>query len=196
MAVPEREISDIEAQVYDRQIRLWGVEAQRAMSSASVLVCGVTGLCAEAVKNLVLAGVGRLTLLDHRAVSSDDLHTTFVFAAADVGKLRVQAALSRFQALNPLVEVRADSDGVASKTPDFFSGFTVVCAFDMPLPELIALNNICRKQRVKFLSAIGLGLYGLLSQDLLNHDFIEELTITRKDEKFTEPKEHVIAGES
>jgi len=36
-----------EAEVYDRQIRLWGVEAQRRMTSSRVLVAGLGGLMCE-----------------------------------------------------------------------------------------------------------------------------------------------------
>ena len=43
--------------VYDRQIRLWGHEAQNRIQTSKVLICGVSALSAEVSKNLVLAGV-------------------------------------------------------------------------------------------------------------------------------------------
>ncbi len=43
----EGKLSDREAEVYDRQIRLWGVEAQRRMQSSKVLLCGLTASVAE-----------------------------------------------------------------------------------------------------------------------------------------------------
>ncbi|KAK4538789.1 hypothetical protein CDCA_CDCA20G4814 [Cyanidium caldarium] len=56
-----------ETEIYDRQIRLWGASAQRRLSQATVLVCNlaeqaVTPLLSELLKNLVLAGVGRVRL--------------------------------------------------------------------------------------------------------------------------------------
>lgn len=36
-----------EAQVYDRQIRLWGVEAQKRLRSSHVLISGLNGVNAE-----------------------------------------------------------------------------------------------------------------------------------------------------
>lgn len=36
-----------EAKLYDRQIRLWGVEAQRRMTASRVLVAGMDGMNAE-----------------------------------------------------------------------------------------------------------------------------------------------------
>lgn len=41
---------------YDRQIRLWGKNAQNRMSKAKVLVFGMRGLSVEICKNIVLAG--------------------------------------------------------------------------------------------------------------------------------------------
>ncbi|XP_053991899.1 uncharacterized protein LOC128883502 [Hylaeus volcanicus] len=43
--------------LYDRQIRLWGMEAQQKMSSLHVLFIGCTCANVEAAKNLVLSGV-------------------------------------------------------------------------------------------------------------------------------------------
>ena len=58
---------------YDRQIRLWGMETQMRMSTTRVLLAGAGGLAAEVAKNLVLAGVGHVTLRDHALVTADDL---------------------------------------------------------------------------------------------------------------------------
>ena len=44
-------------EVYDRQIRLWGAEAQKRMSTARVLYIRLSGVTCEMLKNLILAGV-------------------------------------------------------------------------------------------------------------------------------------------
>ena len=77
-------LSAVESERYDRQIRLWGVEAQSRMQRTQVLVCGLRGLHVETVKNLVLAGVG-VTLLDHARVEASDLQYNFFLTAHDVG---------------------------------------------------------------------------------------------------------------
>uniref|UniRef100_A0A3P8TEI3 SUMO1 activating enzyme subunit 1 n=1 Tax=Amphiprion percula TaxID=161767 RepID=A0A3P8TEI3_AMPPE len=61
-------ISEEEAAQYDRQIRLWGLDAQKRLRGSRVLLAGVGGLGAEVAKNLILAGVKGLTLLDHEQV--------------------------------------------------------------------------------------------------------------------------------
>ena len=62
-----------ESDIYDRQIRLWGAEAQAKMSKAQVLYIHVTGVSSEVVKNLVLAGI-RATICDTRSL--DDVQET------------------------------------------------------------------------------------------------------------------------
>ena len=45
------------------------------LRSSAVLVVGLTGLTAELIKNIVLAGIKSLTLIDHRNGNEDILHT-------------------------------------------------------------------------------------------------------------------------
>ena len=40
-------VSAKEAELYDRQIRLWGVEAQRRMTSSRVLIAGISAVNCE-----------------------------------------------------------------------------------------------------------------------------------------------------
>ncbi|CAK9183537.1 unnamed protein product [Ilex paraguariensis] len=60
------ELTEQETALYDRQIRVWGVDAQRRLSKSHILVSGLRGTVVEFCKNIVLAGVGSLTLNDDR----------------------------------------------------------------------------------------------------------------------------------
>ena len=40
-------LSSVEQQMYDRQIRLWGLQAQQRLRSASVIILGDTHFAAE-----------------------------------------------------------------------------------------------------------------------------------------------------
>jgi amyloid beta precursor protein binding protein 1 len=51
---------------YDRQLRLWGANGQRALAEASVLLIGADGVGSETLKNLVLPGIGSFTILDDK----------------------------------------------------------------------------------------------------------------------------------
>lgn len=74
----DKEITEDEAALYDRQIRLWGVDAQKKILSSKVLLVNMQGLGAEVAKNLVLSGINSLTLLDSNDVQEDDLNYNFL----------------------------------------------------------------------------------------------------------------------
>ena len=74
-------LSEEQAAVYDRQLRVWGVEAQRRLGASRILVAGLTGLAAEACKNVALAGVGALVLYDDGAPAVDAAPGNFLAAS-------------------------------------------------------------------------------------------------------------------
>lgn len=79
-------ITQDEVALYDRQIRLWGLEAQQRMRNSTILIAGITGLANETIKNLVLAGVGAVTLMDHHVVSDLDLGAQFFLTKEKLGQ--------------------------------------------------------------------------------------------------------------
>lgn len=76
-----------EAALYDRQIRLWGLEAQNRIRKAHILVINLDGLTTEAIKNWVLAGISALTIVDYRKETSwHDLSAGFFWREEDIAK--------------------------------------------------------------------------------------------------------------
>lgn len=75
------------------------------MRSSTVLILSLRSLAHETIKNLVLAGIGRLIIADSDVVTEEDLGSGFLFREEDnaVGKPRTDAALEQIQSLNPLV---------------------------------------------------------------------------------------------
>jgi len=76
-------LSADEIQQYDRQLRLWGLTAQTRLRDARVLLVNIGGLGAEIAKNLVLAGVGSLTMLDTHPVVLSDLGSQFFLTVSN-----------------------------------------------------------------------------------------------------------------
>jgi ubiquitin-like 1-activating enzyme E1 A len=55
------------------------------MKTASVPVVNLRGLAAEVCKNIVLAGIGHLTILDPADVAEEDLGAGYFFREGEVG---------------------------------------------------------------------------------------------------------------
>ena len=86
MANAAEELSADEIALYDRQLRLWGIEAQNRMRKANILLITITALGNEIAKNLVLAGIGSLTVLDPLIVTGADVASQFFVTEEDLGK--------------------------------------------------------------------------------------------------------------
>ena len=56
------------------------------MRNATILVVRLKGVATEAIKNIVLAGIGKLVVVDSHDVSEEDLGAGFFFRDDDVGK--------------------------------------------------------------------------------------------------------------
>ncbi|KAJ7373165.1 SUMO-activating enzyme subunit 1 [Desmophyllum pertusum] len=79
-------ITEDEAALYDRQIRLWGLDAQKRLRASCVLLVGIKGLGAEICKNLVLSGVKSVTIVDPNPVNEQDFVSQFLVQRQDIGK--------------------------------------------------------------------------------------------------------------
>ncbi|KAI6652784.1 Enzyme subunit 1 [Oopsacas minuta] len=181
-SISQVQFSQAEAEVYDRQIRLWGVEAQKRLRSARVLVSGVCGLGAEIIKNLVLAGVKSVTILDHESYDPESVSGAgFLLYHGETGENIAKVAVTRCQELNPMVSVEAQQDRLDTKSNEFFSQFDIVCVTNANKSELIRVNQICRSLNVKFLCGDTFGFYGFMASDLLNHSYNEEVLKVKAD---------------
>ncbi len=80
---------------------------QENISSAHIMVVGCGALGNEVLKNLVLSGVGHITIVDFDLVEPDNLFHSILFSQEDAqaGRLKVDAAATRLKALNPAVKV-------------------------------------------------------------------------------------------
>ena len=90
---------------YDRQLRLWAASGQQALEDSKVLLLnsgpGVVGV--EALKNLLLPGVGDFTIVDEAEVSEKDLGVNFFLEEESLGKSRAEETCKYLQELNPEV---------------------------------------------------------------------------------------------
>lgn len=177
-------VTEDEAALYDRQIRLWGLEAQNHMRQAHVAVVSFTGVAEEIVKNIVLAGIGALTIVDAQNVEPEDLSASLFFRPDDVGTSRVaKAPLQRIQQLNPHVHIQGEShDDVHD---DFFQRVRpdLVLVTSGSRDELIRWNSLCRAHDAMFFAAATYGQSGYVFCDLVSLDYVRDIPVPGTKEK-------------
>lgn len=100
-------LSPSERTRFARHVILPGIgdEGQRRLRAARVLVIGAGGLGSPILLYLAAAGVGHLTVVDDDVVESTNLQRQVVHGVADVGRPKVESAVSALAALAPGVVV-------------------------------------------------------------------------------------------
>jgi len=131
-------------------------------------------LANEVAKNLVLAGIGSLTIIDHEPVTETDLGAQFFISVADVGKNRAEAAAPQVRRLNPRVSVIVDTEDITLKGPSYFHSFDIVIATVLQPDTLNIINTVTRVNHKAFYAAGVHGLYGFIFSDLIQHDYVIE----------------------
>ena len=98
---------DLDVERYARQLTLpeVGLDGQRKLRDARVVLIGAGGLGSPAALYLAAAGVGHLTLVDDDRVERSNLHRQVLHGDADTGRLKIDSGAARIEALNPSVQV-------------------------------------------------------------------------------------------
>ncbi|KAG0474124.1 hypothetical protein HPP92_015406 [Vanilla planifolia] len=161
---------------YDRQLRIWGEHGQAALEKANIclLNCGPTG--SEALKNLVLGGIGSITVIDGTKVENHDLGNNFMLDEMSLGQSKAKCVCTFLQELNDAVKakfVEEHPDALIEGNPSFFSSFTLVIATQLLESSLVKLDKICRQSNIMLLVALSYGLTGLVRISLKDHEVIE-----------------------
>ncbi|KAF5299386.1 hypothetical protein FQR65_LT09427 [Abscondita terminalis] len=171
----EKELSTAEAELYDRQIRLWGIESQEKLRASNVLLIGFRGLGSEIAKNILLSGINSLTILDEGEVTETELLKNFLLSPNCVGQKIAQAVLPKAQALNPLVKITADIEPLSKKPKEYFTNFTIIVGTGLMTKQLLNIDNICREFNIKFICGDVFGMFGYTLADFQNHDYYVDL---------------------
>jgi adenylyltransferase/sulfurtransferase len=102
-----KELSPEDLIRYERNIKipLIGVEGQKKLKNASVLVVGVGGLGSASGFYLAAAGIGRLGLVDNDVIESSNLNRQIMHSHKKLGMLKVESAKKILRELNPDLEV-------------------------------------------------------------------------------------------
>ncbi len=139
-------LSDAEIRRYARHLILpeIGIEGQRKLKQASVLIVGVGGLGSPAALYLAAAGVGRLGLVDFDVVDESNLQRQVLYGQRNVGKPKLQSAAERLHDLNPHVEiVTYETPLTSANALDIVREYDVVLDGADNFPTRYLVNDAC-----------------------------------------------------
>ncbi|HEX2165239.1 MAG TPA: molybdopterin-synthase adenylyltransferase MoeB [Thermoanaerobaculia bacterium] len=121
-----------------------GMEGQRRLKAARVLLVGAGGLGSPAGLYLAAAGVGRLGVVDFDRVDESNLQRQVLYGQGDLGRPKVEAAVARLADLNPEIEVVAHPLRLdASNALDLVGQYDVVVDGSDNFPTRYLVNDAC-----------------------------------------------------
>ena len=121
-----------------------GAEGQARLLASSVLLIGAGGLGCPLALYLAAAGVGRIGLVDDDVVDVSNLQRQILYRTSDVGRLKVEAAAERIEALNP--DVRVDQFALrldSSNALEIFDEYDVIVDGTDNFPTRYLSNDAC-----------------------------------------------------
>ncbi|HTF40664.1 MAG TPA: ThiF family adenylyltransferase, partial [Propionibacteriaceae bacterium] len=119
LVAPADELTIDEVRRYSRHLIIpdVGMDGQKRLKNARVLVIGAGGLGSPALLYLAAAGVGTLGIVDFDTVDESNLQRQIIHGQSDIGKSKAQSARESIGQTNPFVkvvvhDVRLDNDNV------------------------------------------------------------------------------------
>ncbi|PYP72455.1 MAG: molybdenum cofactor biosynthesis protein MoeB, partial [Gemmatimonadetes bacterium] len=121
-----------------------GVEGQRKLKAARVLLVGAGGLGSPAALYLAAAGVGTLGLVDFDVVDKTNLQRQIIHGTSTVGRPKLDSAKERIQDLNPNVQVETFETRLTSENAlDIIREFDIVADGTDNFPTRYLVNDAC-----------------------------------------------------
>ncbi|WP_116091701.1 HesA/MoeB/ThiF family protein [Sphingomonas crusticola] len=149
-------MNDTQLDRYARHIILKeiGGAGQQRLLDAHVALIGAGGIGAPAIQYLAAAGIGHLTIIDDDIVSLSNLQRQVLFATADVGTRKADAAAVAVARLNPDVRVDARTERFGlGNASDLLTGIDVLVDGSDNFATRLIAADAARDLRIPLVSA-------------------------------------------
>jgi adenylyltransferase/sulfurtransferase len=121
-----------------------GLEGQRKLKAASVLVIGTGGLGSPVALYLAAAGVGRIGLVDYDVVDFSNLQRQVIHGTSRLGTLKVESARQRMLDLNPTIQVDVYNEPFTSENAmRIAADYDVIIDGTDNFPTRYLTNDVC-----------------------------------------------------
>ena len=131
---------------YNRHIILpqFGLEAQKKLKAAKVLVVGSGGLGSPLLLYLAAAGIGTIGIVDFDIVDESNLQRQVLFDTSQIGMPKAEAAGKRVKSLNPFIEVIVHNTKLTSENAlQIIEPYDIVADGTDNFPTRYLINDAC-----------------------------------------------------
>jgi sulfur-carrier protein adenylyltransferase/sulfurtransferase len=140
------ELSNEEIIRYGRHLILpeIGIEGQRKLKNARVLMVGTGGLGAPLGMYLAAAGIGHIGLVDFDTVDPSNLQRQIIHGTRDVGRPKIESAEDRLHDINPNVRIETYETRLSSENAlEIMHEYDVVVDGTDNFPTRYLVNDAC-----------------------------------------------------
>src|SRR6267154_4755181 len=121
-----------------------GMEGQKRLKAAAVLLIGAGGLGSPLGLYLAAAGIGRIGLVDFDVVDFSNLQRQVLHGTSDVGRPKLHSARDRIREVNPNVQVELHETLFKSQNArEIVEPYDVVIDGTDNFPTRYLSNDIC-----------------------------------------------------
>src|SRR6187549_890708 len=131
---------------YNRHIIIkeFGLDSQKKLKAARVLVVGSGGLGSPVLLYLAAAGVGNIGIVDFDIVDDSNLQRQVLFGVESVGLPKVEGARKRLQSLNPHIKLVVYNTQITPKNAlELIKDYDVVADGTDNFPTRYLINDAC-----------------------------------------------------
>ncbi len=145
---PVSELSNDEIRRYSRHLIMpeVGIEGQKKLKAASILLIGTGGLGSPLALYLAAAGIGRIGLVDYDVVDETNLQRQVIHGESSVGTLKIDSAEKRMKDINPYLQVDKYNVPLTSENAiELFTPYDVIIDGTDNFPTRYLVNDACVK---------------------------------------------------
>jgi len=142
----ETKLSNEEILRYSRHLIMpeVGMEGQKKLKAAKVLMIGAGGLGSPLGMYLAAAGVGTLGIVDFDVVDETNLHRQLLHSTNDIGRSKLESAKETINLINPNVDVVTFETRLTSENAlDILKDFDVIVDGTDNFPTRYLVNDAC-----------------------------------------------------
>lgn len=119
-----------------------GLEGQRKLKNARVLMIGTGGLGSPLGLYLTAAGIGTIGLVDFDVVDESNLQRQIIHGTKDVGRPKIESAQDRLKDINPNTKIEAHETRLTSENAlELFKDFDVIVDGTDNFPTRYLVND-------------------------------------------------------
>ena len=139
-------LNNEELKRYNRHIIMSevGLEGQKKLKAAKVLVIGAGGLGCPILQYLTAAGVGNLGIVDYDVVSESNLQRQILYTPEDLNKSKAETAAEKLKLQNPFVNFTVHNFGLDKENVlELFRQYDIIVDGSDNFPTRFLINDAC-----------------------------------------------------